>query len=69
MPLSMATIGETNCIRQVNGKEDTKRFLESLGFIAGCSVSIVSKISGNIIVKVKETRIAISSEMASKIII
>lgn len=69
MPLTMAKRGETNCIKKVGGIEDTKRFLESLGFVAGGEITIVSEINGNLIVNVKESRIAISKEMANRILI
>lgn len=51
------------------GKEEVRRFLENLGFVAGAQVSLVSKIGGNVIVQVKESRVAISKEMAQKIIV
>ena len=58
-----------NQIKKVGGKEETRRFLESLGFVMGGFVTIVSEINGNLIVKVKDSRVAISKEMASKIMI
>lgn len=69
MPLSLANIGEENMIKKVGGKPEIKKHLENLGFIAGGYVTIISTLGGNIIVNVKETRVAISSEMASKIIV
>ena len=54
MPLTMAKTGEANEIKKVGGKEDTRRFLESLGFVPGGLVTIVSEINGNLIVNVKE---------------
>ena len=69
MPLTLATIGEENLIRKVGGSPETKKHLEDLGFVAGGNVTVVSAIGGNIIVKVKEARIAISEEMARKIMI
>lgn len=69
MPLTMAQTGETNVIKQINGKDDTKRFLESLGFVTGGNVIIVSEIAGNMIVNIKDTRIAISKTMANRIIV
>ena len=69
MPLNSAQEGETYLIKKVNGKDDVRAHLENLGFVAGAQVSIVSKNGGNIIVQVKDSRIAISSEMAVKIII
>lgn len=67
MPLTMAKTGEVNQIKKVGGKEETRRFLESLGFVTGGEVTVVSAISGNVIVHVKESRVAISREMANKI--
>ncbi len=55
MPLAMAKSGEVNQIKRVGGKEETRRFLESLGFVPGGEVTIISKISGNVIVNVKES--------------
>ena len=69
MPLSMVTDGESFLIKKVMGQEEVRRFLENLGFVAGAEVSVVSKICGNVIVQVKESRVAISKEMAQKIIV
>ena len=69
MPLTMATIGEVQTIKKVWGKQEVKLFLESLGFTTGAKVTIVSKNQGNLITKIKESRVAISQEMANKIMI
>ncbi len=69
MPLTMASLSEQFLIKKISGKEETRHFLEKLGFVAGTEVSIVSQISGNVIVQVKDSRIAISKEMAQKIIV
>ena len=69
MPLSMVNTGEERYIKRIGGKSETKTFLESLGFTVGSMVKVVSVISGNIIVQVKESRIAISHEMANKIFV
>ena len=69
MPLSMVSDGESFLIKKIMGKEEVRRFLENLGFVAGVEVSIVSKNCGNVIVQVKESRVAISKEMAQKIIV
>jgi ferrous iron transport protein A len=69
MPLTMAREGETNVIKKVGGKEDTRKFLENLGFVAGGDVTVISEINGNLIVNVKESRIAIGKEMANKIMV
>ena len=69
MPLSMVGDGEEFLIKKISGKEEVRRFLENLGLVAGAQVSLVSKISGNVIVQIKDSRVAISREMAQKIIV
>ena len=69
MPLNMVTEGEEFLIKKISGKEEIRRFLENLGFIPGAKVSIISKNSGNVIVHIKDSRVAISREMAQKIIV
>ncbi len=69
MPLTLATVDEENIIKKVGGKPDVKKHLEELGFVAGGKVKIITEIGGNIIVNVKETRVAISKEMAQKIMV
>lgn len=69
MPLTMAKIGERNEIKRVGGKAETRQFLENLGFVVGSYVAVITEISGNVIVNVKESRVAISREMASKIMV
>ena len=69
MPLTMAEQEEQFLIKKINGKEEIRRFLENLGFVAGAQVSVISKISGNVIVQIKDSRVAISREMAQKIIV
>ncbi len=69
MPLTMASVGEMQMIKKVGGKQEVKLFLESLGFTTGAIVTIVSKNQGNLITKIKDSRVAISQEMANKIII
>lgn len=69
MPLTLAGSGEELIIRRIGGNDDTRHFLENLGFTVGGNVTVVSEISGNVIVKVKESRVAISKEMAQKIMI
>ena len=69
MPLLFASAGENNIIRKVGGNQETKKHLEDLGFVVGGTVTVVSEISGNLIVKVKDSRVAISREMAGKIMI
>jgi ferrous iron transport protein A len=69
MPLSMANIGEENSIKKVGGREETRQFLANLGFIPGSHITIVTKNSGNVIVSIKESRVAVSQEMAAKIMV
>lgn len=69
MPLTMVNSGEENEIKRVGGKEETRRFLENLGFVQGAKVTVVSKIGGNVIVNVKESRVAIGKDMANKIMV
>ena len=69
MPLVLATSGEENIIRKVGGNAETKKHLEDMGFVVGGTVTIINTISGNLIVKVKESRVAISQEMAGKIMV
>ncbi len=69
MPLSLANIGENNIIKKIGGSPEVKKHLENLGFVVGGGVQIVSTLNGNVIVNVKEARIAISEEMARKIMI
>ena len=69
MPLTLARQGEVNFIKKISGKEEVKRYLESLGFVAGSSVTVISENNGSIIVNVRESRIAISRELANKILI
>ena len=69
MPLTMVNPGEENIIKRIGGKEDTRRFLENLGFVVGGAVTVVSDIGGNLIVNVKESRVAIGKDMANKIMV
>ena len=69
MPLSLANAGETNIIKKIGGKPEVKKHLENLGFVVGGNVQVVCTLGGNVIVNVKEVRVAISEEMARKIMI
>lgn len=69
MPLSMAPEGKESVIRKIGGKEETRLFLERLGFVVGAIVTVVSGIQGNLIVNVKDSRVAIGKDMASKILV
>lgn len=69
LPLTLANIGEENVIKKIGGNPAMKKHLENLGFVAGGNVKVINTISGNVIVSVKESRIAISREIAQKIMI
>ena len=69
MPLALANAGEENIIKKIGGSPEVKQHLENLGFVVGGTVTIVNTLAGNLIVNVKETRVAISEEMARKIMV
>ena len=69
IPLVLANIGESSIIKKVGGSPKVKKHLENLGFVAGGSVTVINAIGGNLIVNVKESRVAVSKEMAQKIMI
>ena len=69
MPLTMVNTGEPSVIKNVGGKEETRRFLEKLGFVPGGTVTVVSEIEGNLIVNVKDSRVDIVKDMANKIMV
>lgn len=69
MPLTLARVGEENMILKVGGSPAIKKHLENLGFVAGGSIVVVAEVAGNVIVNVKQSRIAISKEMAQKIMV
>ena len=69
MPLTMASAGQEMQIKKIGGKDETRRFLENLGVVIGGWITIVSEMNGNLIVKVKDSRVAISKEMANKIMV
>lgn len=69
MPLNFASVGEENVIRKIGGSPETRKHLENLGFVVGGKVKVVQTIGGNLIVNVKESRVAVSKEMAARIMI
>ena len=69
MPLILANVGEDNIIKNVGGNPEVKKHLENLGFVVGGNVKVISELGGNVIVNVKEARVAISKEMAQKIMV
>ncbi len=69
MPLSFSPAGSVVSIKAIRGKDETRRFLESLGFVVGGSVTVISEMGGNLIVNVKESRVALSRAMANRILV
>ena len=69
MPITMMKDGESGIIKKVGGKEETRKFLENLGFVVRGTVTVVSDIGGNLIVNVKDSRVAIGKDMANKIMV
>ena len=69
LPLMMASQGEPMTIKKIGGKQETKKFLETLGFVVGGTVTVVSEINGNMIVNVKDSRVAIGKDMANRIMV
>ena len=69
MPLSMSGAGEAQIIKKIGGKEEVRSFLEKLGFVVGTEVTVISEIAGNMIVNVKDSRVAIGKDMANKIMV
>lgn len=69
MPLTMLNIGETGEIKRIGGNGETRRFLNNLGFVVGAEVSVVSAIGGNVIVNIKDSRVAINKDMAKRIMV
>ena len=69
MPLIMVGIGETSTIQRIGGSEETRRFLSNLGFVQGAEVTVLSAIGGNVIVNIKDSRVAINKDMARHIMV
>ena len=69
LPLTMASQGETVTIKKIGGKQEPQKFLETLGFVVGGTITVVSEINGNMIVNVKDSRVAIGKDMANKIMV
>jgi ferrous iron transport protein A len=69
MPLTMVKAGEISNIKKITGKDETKRFLANLGFVEGENITVVSEIAGNMIINIKDTRIALDRSMANRIIV
>ena len=69
MPLGMANVGDVNIIKQINGRDDVRQHLAELGFVPGADISVVSELGGNLILSVKESRIALDKTMAMRIMV
>ena len=69
MPLTLASVGSVNLVRHIGGTAEVKKHLSDLGFTAGCEVTVISEMGSNLIVKVKESRVALSREIAARIIV
>ena len=69
MPLTMAPVGQASKIQRVGGNDETKRFLANLGFVVGSEVTVISAIRGNVIVNIKDSRVAINQDMARHIMV
>ena len=69
MPLSMAKPGETVTIRKITGKDEVRQHLAELGFVVDSTVTVVTELSGNLILQVKDSRIALDKTMANRIMI
>ena len=69
MPLSLASVGDVNIIKQVSGKDEVRQHLAELGFVAGAEVTVVSELDGNLILSVKESRVALDKAMAMRLMV
>ena len=69
MPLGMANVGDVNIIKKINGRDDVRQHLAELGFVVGAEVTVVSELGGNLIMNVKESRIALDKTMAMRIMV
>ena len=69
MPLTMAQSGTENVVRRITGRDETRRFLESMGFVEGGTVTVISQLAGSLIVNVKDARVALSESMAKRIMV
>lgn len=69
VPLALADIGEANTVKKIGGSTEVRKHLENLGFVVGSTVTVITALGGNVIVHVKEARVAINAEMAKKIMV
>ncbi len=69
MPLSLAAVGEENTVKKIGGSAEVKKHLENLGFVVGGSVTVITALNGNVIVRVKDSRVALNDELARRIMV
>ena len=69
MPLTLLQAGQSSIITRIGGKSETRQFLESLGFVVGTPVTVISQTNGNVICAIRDTRVAISAQMAKKVFV
>ena len=69
MPLGMASVGDTNIIKRITGQDEVKQHLSELGFVVGAEVTVVNELGGNLILNVKESRIALDKTMAMRMMV
>lgn len=69
MPLGMASVGDTGCIRKITGRDEVRQHLAELGFVVGESVTVVSELGGNMILSIKDSRVALDKTMAMRIMV
>lgn len=69
MPINLVDSGETVVIRKITGKDEVRQHLAELGFVVGSRVTVVTKLSGSLILQIKESRVALDSGLAGKIIV
>ncbi len=69
MPLGMASVGDVNIIKQIKGRDEVRQHLSEMGFVVGAEVKVVSELGGNLILNVKESRVALDKTMAMRIMV
>ena len=69
MPLSMAHVGDANIIKRITGRDEVRQHLSEMGFVEGAEVTVISELGGNLILSVKESRVALDKTMASRIMV
>lgn len=69
MPLAMAGVGEAVCIKQINGRDEVRQHLKNLGFVTGEEVTVISKLNGNMVLSVKDSRLALDRSITTKIMV